>query len=93
MALIWDAFLEDYEEEIDVSLWSKRDTLEVFWHYSQGERKEVEKLILEKRKRIEKRYECFECNSKGFNPSITGVGCSFCDGTEGGNPPEKEEDQ
>lgn len=35
-------------------------------------------------------YVCKTCRSKGFLPSITGVGCSFCDGTESGNPPEKE---
>jgi rubrerythrin len=30
---------------------------------------------------------CPECRSRGFKPSITGNGCTFCDGTEGGNPP------
>ena len=30
---------------------------------------------------------CPECNSRGFEPSKTGRGCEFCDGTFGGNPP------
>lgn len=34
-------------------------------------------------------YNCGECGSRGFRPSITGVGCTFCDGTEGGNPPRQ----
>lgn len=33
-------------------------------------------------------FACSACKSSGFEPSITGVGCTFCDGTEGGNPPE-----
>ncbi len=36
-------------------------------------------------------YECPVCKSKGFEPSITGKGCTFCDGTEGGNPPDKKD--
>jgi len=40
---------------------------------------------------METRYHCKICKSWGFGPSITGVGCTFCDGTEGGNPSEKEE--
>ena len=36
------------------------------------------------------RFHCKECDSIGFKPSITGKGCTFCDGTEGGNPPDKE---
>ncbi len=34
--------------------------------------------------------ECPLCKSKGFEPSRTGTGCTFCDGTEGGNPPEEQ---
>jgi hypothetical protein len=34
--------------------------------------------------------ECKECKSTGFLPSVTGKGCSFCDGTEGGSPPKME---
>ena len=31
---------------------------------------------------------CPGCRSKGFPASILGLGrCTFCDGTEGGNPP------
>jgi hypothetical protein len=34
--------------------------------------------------------KCPTCNSKGFKVSILGPDrCTFCDGTEGGNPPEK----
>jgi hypothetical protein len=33
--------------------------------------------------------KCAECRSDGFAPSVTGHGCSFCDGTVGGNPPKK----
>lgn len=32
-------------------------------------------------------HNCNECKSVGFKHSITGKGCTFCDGTEGGNPP------
>jgi hypothetical protein len=38
-------------------------------------------------------YECGVCGSKGFQPSVTGKGCAFCDGTEGGNPPERLAEQ
>lgn len=31
---------------------------------------------------------CPSCKSKGFVESKTGTGCSFCDGTVGGNPPK-----
>lgn len=34
---------------------------------------------------------CERCSSKGFEKSVTGVGCTFCDGTEGGNPPTFKE--
>lgn len=34
------------------------------------------------------RFFCAGCGSKGFKPSVTGIGCTFCDGTEGGNPPK-----
>lgn len=33
---------------------------------------------------------CPGCGSSGFSPSVLGEGrCTFCDGTEGGNPPTK----
>lgn len=36
--------------------------------------------------------ECPGCKSKGFAPSVLGPDrCTFCDGTEGGNPPTREE--
>ena len=35
----------------------------------------------------DKRFFCPVCKSKGFEPSVTGEGCAFCDGTEGGHPP------
>ncbi len=31
-----------------------------------------------------KKFFCTECKSEGFEPSKTGKGCTFCDGTEGG---------
>ena len=31
--------------------------------------------------------KCEVCKSTGFEPSVSGNGCTFCDGTEGGNPP------
>lgn len=35
---------------------------------------------------------CPGCNSRGFAPSVLGDDrCTFCDGTEGGNPPTPEE--
>lgn len=34
---------------------------------------------------------CPSCRSRGFEKSILGYHrCTFCDGTEGGNPPTKE---
>ena len=45
MALIWDAFLEDYEDEIENSSWDLREILRVFWHYSQDGKKGVDKLL------------------------------------------------
>lgn len=33
--------------------------------------------------------KCEVCRSEGFEPSVTGKGCEFCDGTVGGNPPWK----
>jgi hypothetical protein len=32
-------------------------------------------------------FVCETCKSSGFEPSALGKGCTFCDGTEGGNPP------
>lgn len=32
--------------------------------------------------------KCAECQSEGFPASVSGHGCSFCDGTEGGCGPE-----
>lgn len=37
------------------------------------------------------RYECPTCKSKGFQPSVLVNRCTFCDGTEGGNPPTGDE--
>lgn len=34
MPTLWDAFLEDYDQEIWD--WSLRQTLEAFWHYCQN---------------------------------------------------------
>jgi hypothetical protein len=31
--------------------------------------------------------KCERCKSDGFEPSITGTGCTFCDGFVGGNTP------
>lgn len=39
----------------------------------------------------EQGFECLICKSRGFSPSVTGRGCTFCDGTEGGHPPEEVE--
>lgn len=40
----------------------------------------------------EDREECPSCRSKGFLPSVLGADrCTFCDGTEGGNPPGSPE--
>ena len=38
------------------------------------------------------RFFCPICKSRGFEPSVTGKGCTFCDGTEGGHPPERRQD-
>ena len=48
MALIWDTFLEDYEDEIENSSWDLRDILEAFWHYTQDGKKAVDKMLKEK---------------------------------------------
>ena len=37
--------------------------------------------------RTDQRWRCPYCSALGFEPSITGKGCTFCDGTEGGRPP------
>lgn len=37
------------------------------------------------------KYHCPTCKSSGFNRSHMINRCSFCDGTEGGHPPTKEE--
>lgn len=50
-----------------------------------GSKKCLKKTIL-----LDKQWKCPVCKLKGFEPSITGIGCTFCDGTEDGNPPEKE---
>lgn len=35
-------------------------------------------------------FTCPTCKSKGFEPSVLGnTRCTFCDGTEGGNPPDE----
>ena len=41
--LLWDAFLEDYGNE--VFDWSLRFTLEAFWHYCQDGSRAVAKFI------------------------------------------------
>jgi hypothetical protein len=33
------------------------------------------------------RFVCPVCQSVGFFPSVTGKGCTFCDGTENGECP------
>jgi hypothetical protein len=42
---------------------------------------------------VKEDWKCSICKSKGFEPSVTGEGCTFCDGTEGGNPPERKEER
>lgn len=44
--LLWDAFLEDYNQEIWD--WTLRETLETFWHYCQGGNKSVHELQIQK---------------------------------------------
>jgi len=39
MLTLWDAFLENYNQEIRD--WTLRETLEAFWHYCQGRNKSV----------------------------------------------------
>lgn len=34
-------------------------------------------------------FTCPSCRSQGFEPSKNGKRCSWCDGTESGNPPEE----
>lgn len=37
-------------------------------------------------------WMCTTCKSMGFEVSVLGKDrCTFCDGTEGGNPPTQEE--
>lgn len=43
MATLWDAFLEDYANEI--FNWSLRYTLEIFWYYCQDGNKAVAKFL------------------------------------------------
>jgi carbon storage regulator len=38
---------------------------------------------------LEGRFRCHTCGSTGFNKSVLPDRCTFCDGTEGGNPPEE----
>lgn len=33
------------------------------------------------------RFFCPRCGSRGFLPSVTGEGCTFCDGTENSQCP------
>lgn len=43
------------------------------------------------RVKMGRRFECPTCKSKGFEVSVLGpMRCTFCDGTESGNPPEEE---
>lgn len=35
--------------------------------------------------------KCKSCGSIGFDKSIIEGKCTFCDGTEGGNPPDKND--
>lgn len=50
MATLWDAFLEDYKDEIID--WPLRFTLETFWYYCQdGDRKVAE--FLKHRKKLQ----------------------------------------
>lgn len=34
-----------------------------------------------------RQWKCVTCGSVGFEPSVIPHQCTFCDGTEGGNPP------
>lgn len=43
MTLLWEAFLEDYADE--VFDWSLRFTLEIFWHYCQDGNKAVYEFL------------------------------------------------
>lgn len=42
----------------------------------------------EEREERERGVVCAVCKSSGFPASQTGTGCTFCDGSESGNPPE-----
>jgi len=43
MPTLWDAFLEDYANE--VFNWSLRWTLEIFWHYCQDGKTSVKEYM------------------------------------------------
>ena len=55
MAQLWDAFIQDYQNEIFD--WSTRETLEIFWYYCQDGSKAVFKLLKENRKLRDKEIE------------------------------------
>ena len=55
MAQLWDAFIQDYQNEIFD--WSTRETLEIFWYYCQDGSKAVFKLLKENRKLRDKKIE------------------------------------
>jgi len=44
--LLWDAFLEDYGNEIHD--WTPRQLLEIFWHYCQDGSKAVHEFLASK---------------------------------------------
>jgi len=46
MPTLWEAFLEDYANEIFD--WPLRFTLEAFWHYCQNGRRAVQELLANK---------------------------------------------
>lgn len=39
----------------------------------------------------EREPKCPTCGSRGFDDSILPDRCTFCDGTEGGNPPTQDD--
>ena len=46
MPKLWDAFVQDYQDEI--SSWSTVKLLEIFWHYCQDGSRAVDKLLNKK---------------------------------------------
>lgn len=73
MPELWDAFIQDYQNEI--FNWSTRELLKIFWYYCQNGDKAVFKLLNERKIQKDKENERLRKENEWLLQNLASVHC------------------